>query len=71
MALVRGCGRCGTGYPTVTTVRTPVGPVDVRLCDPCREQAGAENAAAAARVSGGPVHPGRPFFAGEDGPHAS
>ena len=53
MALLRGCRRCGTGYPIVTQALTSPGPVEVRLCAPCREQAASENAAAPARSVGG------------------
>ena len=52
MPLIRGCGRCGTGYPRVTRVATPAGPVEVRLCGDCRAQAAAENDAARARSVG-------------------
>jgi hypothetical protein len=52
MALVRGCSRCGTGWPRVTQERTPTGPVEVRLCDDCLTRASAENTAAQARSVG-------------------
>jgi len=62
MALVRGCTRCGTGYPTVTRVRAHPHPsgglVEVRLCTDCRNLAAAENTAARARSTGSDPVPG-------------
>lgn len=58
MALIRGCSRCGTGWPTITHVRTPTGPVEVRLCTGCRLLAAGENAAAQTRSTGADPIPG-------------
>lgn len=52
VSLIRGCRRCGLGYPVITQVPTPAGVVEVRLCQPCRDQAGLENAAALTRSTG-------------------